>query len=474
MLFNSFIFLFQFLPVTLFLYYIAPYKLKNFVLLVCSLFFYCWGEVRYFPVIVISILLNFGCGFAIGKFDTKINLRRIFLIISLLGSLGLLIYFKYANFFIGNFNSLFGTNIALIAGLIPPLGISFYTFQTLSYTIDVYRRKVPYEKNIANFGTYVVMFPQLIAGPIVRYSDINTRLHIHKGRITASRIDEGIGNFIFGLSKKVLLADNIGLVWKNVIGTYSERGALQGTAVQLQNASTPLVWFVIVAYGLQIYFDFSGYSQMAIGLGKMLGFDFPENFNLPYISKSITEFWRRWHITLSSWFREYVYIPLGGNRKGLPRQLLNIVIVFFLTGFWHGASWNYILWGLYFAVFLIIEKLWLLPHLKKSKIFSHFYTLLVIFIGWALFVGSEPGVSMGLLFNKMFVPQSGVGVFYYLRNYLIPLLLCIFFSTPFPRKIYAKISAKTIIRILLLAFLLLACLAYMAAGSYSPFLYFNF
>lgn len=474
MLFNSFIFILRFLPVTLFLYYIVPYKFKNSVLLLCSLFFYCWGDVRFLPVILIGILLNFFCGAAMQKFDEKLALRRTFFLISILGSVGMLFYFKYSNFFIGNFNALFGTSIPLIVNLALPLGISFYTFQSLSYTIDVYRRDVPAERNIITFGTYIVMFPQLISGPIVRYSEISARLNMKKGRVTFGRIDEGIEDFIFGLAKKVLLGDTIGLLWKAIVGTYSDSGALLGSAVTLENASTPLVWLGILAFGLQIYFDFSGYSQMAIGLGKMLGFDFPQNFNLPYISKSITEFWRRWHITLSGWFREYVYIPLGGNRKGLPRQILNILIVWFLTGFWHGASWNFIFWGLYFAVFIIIEKIWLLPHLEKGKVWPHIYSLIIIFVGWALFVAGDPGVSLSVLFSKLFVPQGGVSILYYARNFMVPLLLGIFFSTPFPKKIYAKIKPHSIVRIILLAVLLVASFAYMAASTYSPFLYFKF
>ncbi|MDO5603514.1 MAG: MBOAT family O-acyltransferase, partial [Oscillospiraceae bacterium] len=322
MIFSTVLFLFYFLPITLFLYYIVPGRFKNTVLFLCSLVFYSWGEIRYFPIMVALILINFICGYLIERFDASPKLRRLFLILSIAGSLSMLLFFKYTDFFIRNINSLFSLSVPLLK-LTLPLGISFYTFQTMSYSIDVYRRGVKAEHNIINFGAYVVMFPQLIAGPIVKYSDVQERLHVLKGRVTLSRINEGVTLFIFGLGKKVLIADGVGALWTEIVGA---------NGIGLANASTPLVWLGVIAYSLQLYFDFSGYSMMGIGLGKMLGFDFPQNFNLPYISKSITEFWRRWHITLSSWFREYVYIPLGGNRKGIKRQILNLFIVWFLTG----------------------------------------------------------------------------------------------------------------------------------------------
>ena len=329
MVFSTIIFLFRFLPITLALYYLAPAKLKNTVLFLCSLVFYCWGEVRFFPVMVALILINYVCGLAIERCDAKPALRKVFLLIALIGSLGMLFYFKYANFVLRSANALLGTAFAEIQGIgTLPLGISFYTFQTLSYSIDVYRRDVKAERNIINFGAYVVMFPQLIAGPIVKYRDVSNQLHVYKHRYTLSQIEEGMTLFTFGLAKKVLLADAIGALWTDIIGVADSPST---TFVGLANASTPLVWLGIIAYSLQLYFDFSGYSMMGIGMGKMLGFDFPANFNYPYISASITEFWRRWHMTLSGWFREYVYIPLGGNRKGLKRQILNLFIVELLT-----------------------------------------------------------------------------------------------------------------------------------------------
>lgn len=473
MIFSSILFLFRFLPITLALYYLSPNRLKNTTLFICSLVFYTWGEVRFFPIMLAVILINYLCGLGIGYFSNNQKLRMLFLVLSIIGSLSMLIYYKYFNFFITNINLLLGTTIPLVKNLVLPLGISFYTFQSMSYSIDVYRRDVPSEKNIINFGAYVVMFPQLIAGPIVRYSDINERLHVLKGRVTLDRIDEGITLFIFGLAKKVLIADTVSRLWSDIIGVYSG-GQLVEQGVGLQNASTPLVWLGLLAFTIQIYFDFSGYSLMGIGMGKMLGFDFPDNFNLPYISRSVTEFWRRWHITLSSWFREYVYIPLGGNRKGLARQIFNLFVVWFLTGFWHGANWNFLLWGLYYFLLLVIEKIWLLSKLNKGKIWPHIYTMLIVVVGWALFVGSDPGVGLSALFSKMFVPQGGVPALYYARNYIGPLLLGILFSTTIPQKLYDKVKHNTLIRGGILALLLFASIAYMVAGGFSPFLYFNF
>ncbi|MEG2769893.1 MAG: MBOAT family O-acyltransferase, partial [Oscillospiraceae bacterium] len=373
------------------------------------------------------------------------------------------------DFFLSNVNNLFGLSIPMLK-LALPLGISFYTFQTMSYTIDVYRRDVKCENNIINFGAYVVMFPQLIAGPIVKYSDISERLHVMKGRVDFKRIDEGITLFIFGLGKKVLIADSVSQLWYDIIG----RAGVGG--VGLENASTPLVWLGLLAYSLQIYFDFSGYSLMGIGMGKMLGFDFPQNFNLPYISRSITEFWRRWHITLSSWFKEYIYIPLGGNRKGLKRQIFNIFIVWFLTGFWHGANWNFILWGLYYFALLMIEKVWLLKKTEKAKVWPHIYTLFAVMVGWALFVGNDTGTggSLGMLMGKLFIPQGGVSPLYFVRNYAVILIIAILLSTPLPQKLYDKIKDKSLLRFLVLSIILIASIAYMASAGYSPFLYFNF
>ena len=415
MVFSTIIFLFRFLPITLALYYLAPAKLKNTVLFLCSLVFYCWGEVRFFPVMVALILINYVCGLAIEHFDAKPALRKVFLLIALIGSLGMLFYFKYANFVLRSANALLGTAFAEIQGIgTLPLGISFYTFQTLSYSIDVYRRDVKAERNIIDFGAYVVMFPQLIAGPIVKYRDVSNQLHVYRHRYNLSQIEEGMTLFTFGLAKKVLLADAIGALWTDIIGVAASPST---TFVGLANASTPLAWLGIIAYSLQLYFDFAGYSEMSNGLAALLGFDCPANFNLPYISGSITEFWRRWHITLSGWFRDYIYIPLGGNRKGQARQLLNMFLVWAATGIWHGASWNFIAWGLYYFVLLTIEKNFLLKYLKKGKVWPHIYTLFFVVLGWGIFTANQPGAPLGLLLQKLFVPQGGISPVYYLRNY---------------------------------------------------------
>lgn len=471
MVFSTVLFLFRFLPIALGLYYIAPAKLKNTVLFLSSLIFYSWGEVRLFPVMVVLILINYIAGLGMEKFDHSVAARKFFLLFSIIASLGMLFFFKYTDFFIQNINALAGTSFSLLR-LTLPLGISFYTFQTMSYSIDVYRRDVATEHNIIDFGAYVVMFPQLIAGPIVKYRDVADRLHILNGRVTLARVDEGISLFIFGLAKKVLLADGISALWYDITG-HNVNGVFEA-GIGLANASTPLVWLGLIAYTLQIYFDFSGYSMMGIGMGKMLGFDFPDNFNFPYISRSITEFWRRWHMTLSGWFKEYVYIPLGGNRKGLARQIFNIFIVWMLTGFWHGANWNFILWGLYYFVLLMIEKVWLLPHLEKGKIWPHFYTMFFVILGWALFVGNDAGVTLPVLFSKLFIPSSGISALYFLRNYGVLLIVGILCSTTLPVKLYEKIKENVFLRAMVLALVLMVTIAYMVDATNSPFLYFRF
>ena len=472
MIFSSIIFLIHFLPVTLALYYLAPPRLKNTVLFLCSLLFYCWGEVRFFPVMLALILINYLCGLGMERFDQNKTARRVLLVVALVGSLGMLFYFKYANFVLESINALLGASFAPIQGVsVLPLGISFYTFQTLSYSIDVYRREVDTEHNIIDFGAYVVMFPQLIAGPIVKYRDVSAQLHVYKNRYNLAQIEEGMTLFIFGLAKKVLLADAIGALWTDLIGVADDPAV---TFVGLANASTPLVWLGILAYSFQLYFDFSGYSMMAIGMGKMLGFDFPQNFNFPYISRSITEFWRRWHMTLSGWFREYVYIPLGGNRKGLKRQILNLFIVELLTGIWHGANWNFICWGLYYFVLLAVEKLFLLKHLEKGRVWPHIYTLFLVVVGWAMFVGNDPGVEFGLLFQKLFIPSGGVSPVYFLRNYGVLLVVSMLCCTPLVAKLWDWLRRRTWTRLATVGLLLVVTTAYVVGNTNSPFLYFNF
>ena len=466
MVFSTIIFLFRFLPITLALYYLAPAKLKNTVLFLCSLVFYCWGEVRFFPVMVALILINYVCGLAIEHFDAKPALRKVFLLIALIGSLGMLFYFKYANFVLRSANALLGTAFAEIQGIgTLPLGISFYTFQTLSYSIDVYRRDVKAERNIIDFGAYVVMFPQLIAGPIVKYRDVSNQLHVYKHRYTLSQIEEGMTLFTFGLAKKVILADSIGALWTDIIST---------GGVGLSNVSTPLAWLGIIAYSLQLYFDFAGYSEMSNGLAALMGFDCAANFDLPYISASITEFWRRWHISLSGWFRDYIYIPLGGNRKGAARQMLNMFLVWAATGIWHGANWNFIVWGLYYFVLLVIEKNFLLKFLKKCPLAAHIYTLFFVVLGWGIFTANQPGAPLGLLLQKLFVPQGGISPVYYLRNYGVFLMLGCVCSSVLPRWLWERISRNTAVKAVVSALLALLCIAYVVAATNTTALYANF
>ena len=460
MIFSNIFFMFRFLSVVLLIYYIVPYKYKNGIITIASLIFYSWGEVKYFPIMIASTVVDFFSSQYIEKHRGDIKKMRRGLACSMIFNLGCLIFFKYTDFFISNINNFTGTSIPLLR--IPlPLGISFYTFQTMSYTIDVYRGKVPAEKNIINFSAFVTMFPQLIAGPIVLYSDINEKLNTHEGRITLESINEGIKLFIFGLGKKVLIANNVGALWTDI------------ETMGFASVSTPLAWLGIIAYSLQIYFDFSGYSLMAIGLGKMLGFDFPQNFNLPYISKSVTEFWRRWHMTLSGWFREYVYIPLGGNRKGLKRQILNMLVVWFLTGFWHGADWNFMLWGLYYFVLLTVEKLFLLDWLKKHPVPARIYALLTIAVGWAIFYITDLGM-LGRFIVKMFSFSGGISAGYYFRNYFVSILVGILCSTPLTIRFYEKHKNNNMVMIPVLTLIFLLSVAYLVDSTYNPFIYFRF
>ena len=462
MVFSSLLFIFRFLPIALAVYYLAPPRLKNLALFLISLFFYSWGEVRYFPVMAACILGNYLLALWLGRLRDKPRARRAVLVLVVVFNIGMLFFFKYTDFFITNLNALLGTSIPLLR-LTLPLGISFYTFQTMSYTLDVYKGTVQPERNIIDLGAYVVMFPQLIAGPIVLYKDVAAQLKVKKGRYTLAGINEGEGLFILGLGKKVLLANNIGALWEDI--------KLLGYG----SVSTPLAWLGLVAFTLQIYFDFSGYSTMAIGLGKMLGFNFPENFNLPYVSRSITEFWRRWHMTLSGWFREYVYIPLGGNRRGLPRQIFNLFVVWTLTGFWHGANWNFLLWGFYYFVLLAVEKLFLYDKLQRGRVWPHLYALFFIVVGWGLFAVDSGMADIVAFFSRLFWPQGGVSALYLARNYGVALLVGMFCSTPWPRRFYAWVCKKSeLLRILVLAAVLLVSVAYLVDSTYNPFIYFRF
>lgn len=458
MVFSSILFIFRFLPIALGIYYITPRKYKNFVLLIISLIFYSWGEAKYFIIMIASMVVDFSSSRLIEKYREKRKFTIFLLCISMCFNLGMLFFFKYINFFIDNINTI--TNLAIEHVKITlPLGISFYTFQTMSYTIDVFLGKVKAERNIINFGTFVCLFPQLIAGPIVKYTDINKELKDRK--INLSQIEDGIELFIIGLGKKVLIANNIGMLWSEV------------EAIGFSNLSTILAWMGVVAFAFQIYFDFSGYSLMAIGLGKMLGFNFPQNFNYPYISRSMTEFWRRWHITLGSWFREYVYIPLGGNRVNKRRLFLNLFIVWFLTGFWHGASYNFILWGLYFFFLISIEKLGLMKLLEKNKVVSHFYAIVAILIGWSLFAVTDLS-QLKILFERMFTINTGEAWIYYLRNYGVIMVVAIITSLPFIEVVYNKIKKYEVAKIILLMGIFILSIAYLVDATYNPFLYFRF
>ncbi len=465
MLFSSIPFLYYFLPAVLITYFVVPRCLKNAVLLISSLIFYAWGEPKYVILMVASILLFYLCGLAIGRAKQH-KWKKFWLLVSVVCSLALLGVFKYADFFIGSFNSATGLSIPLLR-LALPIGISFYTFQCLSYTIDVYRGNAEVQKNPIHFGAYVSLFPQLIAGPIVRYVDVARELN-HRTH-SWENISLGLRRFLIGLSKKIIIADNFALLMK-IFRESNEQSVL-------------FYWMYAIAFMLNIYFDFSGYSDMAIGLGRVFGFHFIENFNYPYLSKSIGEFWRRWHISLGSWFRDYVYIPMGGNRVSRPRWVFNTLTVWMLTGLWHGAAWNFVLWGLLYAVFLIVEK-WV-PAMKKLPAFlSHVYVLLVVMLGFVLFNASDLHQALtdvGSLFGFGHLPLVSAETLYYLKSYSILFLLGIVGSTPLVRNLTNRLAeGKTsgkVIAVLepaILILLLLICTAYLVDGSFSPFLYFRF
>lgn len=455
----------MFLPFVLALYYITPRRFRNLTLFIVDLVFYAWGEPWLVILMLFSILLNYTSGILIGINREKKGLARFIFILSVILNLGLLGFFKYAGFIGETLNMVMPFLNIPILEIALPIGISFYTFQTMSYTIDVYKNTVKVQKNIITFGTYVSLFPQLIAGPIVRYEDVAEQL-MHR-KETLQGFTDGVKLFLIGLSKKVLLANEMGNLWDAVRESGTQSGALGS-------------WVGIIAYTFQIYFDFCGYSEMAMGLGKMFGFDFLKNFDYPYISKSITEFWRRWHISLGTWFREYVYIPLGGNRKGLYRHIINIAVVWFLTGLWHGASWNFILWGLYFGVLLMIEKLFMLKVLKKAPaIISHIYSIIIILFGWVLFYFenlNEMGIFLARMFGSDGFMMSG-DISVKIISYIPLLIVSAITSTPLISKLYHKIKSKPILYVIdnagcVLALLL--CTAALVSSDYNPFLYYKF
>ncbi|PGS78310.1 transcriptional regulator [Bacillus cereus] len=468
MVFSSLLFLFVFLPITLFMYYISPKVIRNAILFIISLIFYAWGEPVYIVIMLFSTVFDFVNGLLIEKYRNRKNLVRIIFINSLVVNLGLLGFFKYSGFLIDTINSIFHLNIE-VTKLPLPVGISFYTFQTMSYVIDVYLGKIRAQKRIIPFGTFVTMFPQLVAGPIVKYSEIDAELQERK--VTMNQFGKGVELFVRGLALKVLLANNIGLLWTSIKTT------------SMSNLTVLTAWLGIIAFAFQIYFDFRGYSAMAQGLGKMFGFSFPDNFNYPYISKSVTEFWRRWHITLGSWFREYVYIPLGGNRVGQIKQFRNLLIVWFLTGLWHGASWNFIIWGLYFGFFVTIEKLFLLKWLKtKNSILGHVYTLIIVLVGWVFFEFEDLSRAMkfiGIMFGFSHSAIWNNQTLYYISTNLILLFALVMCSTPFPKKVLMYIIEKfkivgSICVPILYVILILLSTAYLVNDTYNPFLYFRF
>ena len=465
MLFSSIPFLYYFLPLVLAVYFLTPARFRNAVLLLASLIFYAWGEPKYVLLMLASILSGYGFGLLQERYRGQKGAKLV-CGLSVAVSLSFLLYFKYADFFLENFNAATGLGVPLLR-IALPIGISFYTFQIISYTVDVYRGE-PAQKNLIHLAAYVAMFPQLIAGPIVRYSDIAQQLE-HRSHSTALAA-EGVRRFLIGLGKKILIANQLGELC-SVFRASDEKSVL-------------FYWLYAVAFALHIYFDFSGYSDMAIGLGKVFGFHFLENFNYPYISASITEFWRRWHISLGTWFRDYVYIPLGGNRVGRARQLLNILVVWMLTGFWHGAAWNFVVWGLMFAVLLIMEKLWLLKPLSKCRPLAHLYVVFFVVISFVIFNAENMGQAfsdIGGLFGAGGIPLVSAEAVYCLRSFALVLILAVFGATPLLRNGLVRLSqyptAGKVLNALepfTLFILLLVMTGYLVDGSFNPFLYFRF
>ncbi len=469
MVFSSLTFLFLFFPIVIGVYYLCPRALRNLWLLAARLLFYAWGEPVYIRLMVASILFNYLCGLGVAALQKreKKGIAKTLLILCVVGNIGALGVFKYADLLIGTINGIAGSHLALLE-LALPIGISFYTFQALSYVIDVYRGTVAAQKNPITFGTYIALFPQLIAGPIVQYKTVEEQLS--RRRETTAQFAAGIGRFTVGLGKKVLIANQVGALW-DTVSALPQAQLAAGTA-----------WLGALAFTFQIYFDFSGYSDMAIGLGKMLGFEFLENFDYPYLSRSITEYWRRWHISLGTWFREYVYIPLGGNRHGLSRQILNLIIVWGLTGLWHGASWNFLLWGLYYGVILIVEKVWLLRPLQKAPAaVQHLYSLLLIILGWIIFALTDFS-AIGGYFAALFGAHGGLdsSTMYLLTSNLILLVIAGFASTRLPAKLAAGFvqrltpAGQTAVKCIFYTGVLLMCIAFLVGDSYNPFLYFRF
>ena len=461
MVFSSLPFLFFYLPVAVAVYLLSPLKLRNLCLLVVSLFFYGWGEPVYISIMLLSIAVDYTHGLLVERWRDNDRRARMAVASSVLCNLAILVFFKYWDFIAVNVNTLTGLSVPVL-GLPLPIGVSFYTFQTMSYTIDVYRRDAPVQRSVTAFGAYVTLFPQLIAGPIVRYRTVADQLVSREENL--EKFTSGIRRFTVGMAKKVLLANAIGQLWD--VSLASRELTMAGA------------WLGLLAYAFQIYFDFSGYSDMAIGLGRMFGFEFLENFNYPYISRSVVEFWRRWHISLTTWFREYVYFPLGGNRVSRGKWVRNILIVWLLTGIWHGAGWNFLLWGLYYAVWMLAERLFLGKRLEKlPAVLQHVYAMAVVLVGWALFAVEDPG-RLGGYFRALF---GGSGLLsavdgYRLRSYLPMLVILALGATPLAQTLWDRLGDRTRSRlapVLVLAALVL-CTASLVDASYNPFLYFRF
>ena len=468
MVFSSISFLYYFLPITLLLYIFVPNKIKNYILLMASIVFYMCGEPRYVLVLIFSCVFNYLIGLFISKSSNN-KKRKLLMIVAIVIDFLILFYFKYLNFFVENINKIFNVDLGIYIYAMP-IGISFFTFQAASYVIDIYNGKIKSSNSLLAFSTYLTMFPQLIAGPIVRYETIEKEMFVDKSIIDYSKFSKGIKRFIIGLSKKVILA--------NVLGEFGK------VLTTLKNKTVLSHILQAISDTLQLYFDFSGYSDMAIGIGLILGFEFLENFNYPLIASSITDFWRRWHISLSSWFRDYVYIPLGGNRKGKLRTYLNIFIVWLLTGFWHGANWNFIIWGLYFAIILIVEKVFLLKALSKTKVIAHIYSIFIIVIGFVIFNQTslnELGEYLKNMFGFGGLSFTNLETNFYFKNYLTILIVSAILSTPILKIALSKIKNNTkyqkyvdIIEMVACFALLIVCTSYIINQTYNPFLYFRF
>ncbi|GAA0818637.1 MBOAT family O-acyltransferase [Clostridium tertium] len=467
MVFSSSVFIFMFLPLVLFLYYISGKKIKNYILLLASLFFYAWGGMSYLKVLIVSILINYIFGLLVDKTIDKKHLRMLFLILGIILNLALLFYYKYYDFFLENINTIFNMNLEL-KKIVLPIGISFFTFQGMSYIIDIYRNDAKVNKNIFSVALYISLFPQLVAGPIIKYKAVDEQIRNRKESI--DYFSYGINRFIIGLSKKIIISDMIGVISDNIFIYANSSGIDIITA-----------WIGAICYTLQIYFDFSGYSDMAIGLGYLFGFNFPENFNYPYISKSITEFWRRWHISLSTWFKEYLYIPLGGNRRG--NVYFNLFVVFLVTGLWHGASWNFVVWGLWHGLFMIIERLirdksW---YKKIPSFIKIFITLFIVIIGWVLFKAAtlEEGLRyLSIMFGLVSFSNITFEFTYFIsRKFILLIIIGIIASTPMPKNIfnrYKRIKAFELIKTILIILLFIVSIIFMVNSTYSPFIYFQF